>query len=359
MIKSLTPAAEIQDLESKGRHGDSTLVHMNPKEIELLEAIMGKKMTINPTTGLYEAFSWWKVLLGAAGIAAGIFTAGGAAALLPLFGGLSTAGAAAASAAVGGVGASLFGSGLAPSAPSASDAQKQLDAINAKNRVNQYNFATTGNRPVPIYNPAPPSVIGKENPYFNTAVDPLNVPPGNSGVVGKAAGGALEPEEKKAAQIVAEAQLAIMGRGVNPEGALNEFVKHFGKDALMQLFAAIKGGAGGMQGRGMPPQGSPTGGAMPMPAGIQGTAAGLPGGAIKAAGNGMDDMGAARMADGRKVLLSNDEYIVPADVVSHLGDGSSEAGIRQLDAMLDRVRKTKTGRVIQPGKIDHSKVMPA
>jgi hypothetical protein len=49
-----------KQLEAKGRHGDTMLVHMSPNEVKGLHAIAeahGKKITINPETGLPEAFS--------------------------------------------------------------------------------------------------------------------------------------------------------------------------------------------------------------------------------------------------------------------------------------------------------------
>lgn len=42
-------------------------------------------------------------------------------------------------------------------------------------------------------------------------------------------------------------------------------------------------------------------------------------------------------------LLSPGEYVIPADVVSMLGDGDTDAGSDQLDQMLGRVRMQKTG----------------
>jgi hypothetical protein len=39
--------------------------------------------------------------------------------------------------------------------------------------------------------------------------------------------------------------------------------------------------------------------------------------------------------------LSQDEYVVPADVVSHLGDGSSNEGARRLDELVSRVRERR------------------
>jgi len=56
--------------------------------------------------------------------------------------------------------------------------------------------------------------------------------------------------------------------------------------------------------------------------------------------------------------LSSGEFVVPADVVGHLGDGNNENGAQKLHGMMDRVREEKTGRVEQPGPIDEEEVLP-
>jgi hypothetical protein len=48
-----------------------------------------------------------------------------------------------------------------------------------------------------------------------------------------------------------------------------------------------------------------------------------------------------------QAAVSQDEYIVPADVVSMIGDGSSDAGAKKLDGMLDNVRLEKGGTTKQ------------
>ena len=50
--------------------------------------------------------------------------------------------------------------------------------------------------------------------------------------------------------------------------------------------------------------------------------------------------------------------MVPADVVSHLGNGNSNAGAQQLYDMMDRVRKARTGRESQGTQINPSRYMP-
>ena len=60
-----------------------------------------------------------------------------------------------------------------------------------------------------------------------------------------------------------------------------------------------------------------------------------------------------------KIAVSQDEFIIPADVVSMLGDGSSDAGSKKLYEMMDRVRKDKTGTTQQANKIQEQNILPA
>ena len=62
---------QVRNISSQGRYGDSTLVHMNPNEVRGL-AQMGA-MTINPQTGLPEAFGIKDAIPIAASIVGGVF----------------------------------------------------------------------------------------------------------------------------------------------------------------------------------------------------------------------------------------------------------------------------------------------
>jgi hypothetical protein len=57
----------------------------------------------------------------------------------------------------------------------------------------------------------------------------------------------------------------------------------------------------------------------------------------------------ARLADG--------EFVVPADVVSHLGNGSTDAGAKHLYSMMDKVRKARTGNKKQGKQIKPEKYL--
>ena len=80
---------------------------------------------------------------------------------------------------------------------------------------------------------------------------------------------------------------------------------------------------------------------------------------LKGPGEGMSDSIPASIAGKRPARLATEEFVVPADVVSHLGNGSSDAGAKQLYAMMDRVRKARTGRKSQGREISPQKYMAA
>jgi hypothetical protein len=80
---------------------------------------------------------------------------------------------------------------------------------------------------------------------------------------------------------------------------------------------------------------------------------------LKGPGDGMSDNIPATIAGKQPARLANDEFVVPADVVSHLGNGSSDAGAKQLYKMMDRVRQARTGKKAQGTEIKPDKYMPA
>jgi hypothetical protein len=80
---------------------------------------------------------------------------------------------------------------------------------------------------------------------------------------------------------------------------------------------------------------------------------------LKGPGDGMSDSIPASIGGKRPARLATEEFVVPADVVSHLGNGSSDAGAKQLYAMMDRVRTARTGRKSQGREISPQKYMAA
>ena len=80
-------------------------------------------------------------------------------------------------------------------------------------------------------------------------------------------------------------------------------------------------------------------------------------GQVEGKGDGMSDEIPFRVEGGNPdfALLSKDEYVIPADVVSMLGNGSSDAGADELDDFLTDVRKEAFGREEQQKEIDAEK----
>lgn len=137
--------------------------------------------------------------------------------------------------------------------------------------------------------------------------------------------------------IVREAIRAVRGEMPEQQAAvvLGQFLQTFGEGALRRLVDDVR------QGRADGPRGD-----------VEGE--------VRGAGDGMDDLVPARMDDGSQdVLLSDGEFIVPADVVSGLGNGSTDAGAEELHRMMDRVRGARTGTTEQPAQVAVGGLLPA
>jgi hypothetical protein len=133
------------------------------------------------------------------------------------------------------------------------------------------------------------------------------------------------PAASAKANIAAEAKMALMDYHPNAKQALRRYADAFGEDALKSLTHTVSS----------------------------------MGGRIRGAGGGLDDLIPGTIEGRKEVRLADGEFVVPADVVSHLGDGSSDHGVRKLTEMMDRIRKVKTGTEKQAGHIKDHKVLPA
>ena len=135
----------------------------------------------------------------------------------------------------------------------------------------------------------------------------------------KQAGGETEVDP-----LVTEVTAFILGESDNNE-ALNAFIQKYGNEAFMQLRQQIL--------QSLVPNAQTEG-------------------QIQGDGNGgMDDDLFGRIGNKERIAVSQDEFIVPADVVSMLGDGSSDAGSKELYDMMDRVRNEKTGTTKQAPRL--------
>ena len=79
---------------------------------------------------------------------------------------------------------------------------------------------------------------------------------------------------------------------------------------------------------------------------------------LKGPGDGMSDSIVANIGGKQPARLADGEFVVPADVVSHLGNGSTDAGAKHLYKMMDNIRKARTGNPKQGKKINANKFLP-
>tara|TARA_R100001591_G_scaffold34562_1_gene46132 strand:- start:504 stop:2771 length:2268 start_codon:yes stop_codon:yes gene_type:complete len=125
-------------------------------------------------------------------------------------------------------------------------------------------------------------------------------------------------------------QKAILGQIPNNTEVIAMFIDKYGNEIFMQIREQVLNPMGSMQTQGM----------------------------IEGMGGGMDDQVMGMIGTQQPVAVSPGEYIIPADVVSGLGDGSSDAGSKELDKMLDRVRQERTNTTKQPKELNKGKVLP-
>ena len=125
----------------------------------------------------------------------------------------------------------------------------------------------------------------------------------------------MRSEDGYTANLMNEAKAALLGEHPRPREALERFRESFGDDALALLRDRLTGGR------------------------------------VRGAGSGMDDLVPGTIEGRQKVRLADGEFVVPADVVSGLGDGSTEHGVRRLHGMMDKVRQDRTGKTAQPKSI--------
>ena len=81
------------------------------------------------------------------------------------------------------------------------------------------------------------------------------------------------------------------------------------------------------------------------------------GGYLDGPGDGMSDSIPASIEGQQAARLADGEFVIPADVVSHLGNGNSEAGAQRLYTMMDKIRKARTGTTKQGKQINPDKFM--
>ena len=350
--QSLAPSTQTtQGLASLGRGGDSTLVHMQPQEVAGLQQLAqanGTSLTTNPMTGYPEAFNLGGMFKSALPILAGY----GANAIAPGMGSAIAAGAL-----TGGTVAAMSGddvlagtltggmggySGAGLETALAGDAT--LTGMAKQNPLG----GMSGASPLPdVVNPA--TQISTAAPVSG----PVNFNNGVSGAydqiatnLGTATAEGIVPASGFEVAKTLGAPAVSMGLGGlevsdfyddevefnDPRDKYDPYSKlNLNKDTGISTALAADTGLRLL----------------------------AQGGFLEGSGDGMSDDIPAMIDGDQPAALSTGEYVVAADVVSGLGNGSSEAGAKRLHAMMDRVRKATTGRTAQAKEINPSKYMPA
>lgn len=164
----------------------------------------------------------------------------------------------------------------------------------------------------------------------------------------------LSPHDAELKQVVVEAMLALRGESPDPDKAVQRFIEVFGQDDFAELRQMVLGqhrepdedDEGGAPDEdeddsGTPPPQPPP----PQPPPQQQPSAGgmQVGGLLRGPGSGQDDRIEASTPSGRRVLLSDGEYVIDAPTVAALGDGSTDAGARRLDDFRKTVRTQAYG----------------
>jgi hypothetical protein len=373
-------AQEAKGLAALGRGGDSMLVHMTPDEVVGLQALAqqyGTSLTINPETGLPEAKKLRKLLPYIAAALAAPFIGPAAAALA------AGAGTAIGSGSIrkgievglGAYGISSATAGMMGSNPLGLGGQEST--FNLANTFSaapaQTKVGGAGSGAVDVtggvdLNAAGRSYAGANLDGSLTAQSLQPAAAGTAGTAGTAAaktaggmkidpisgallattlyGGAEGLEENKEQRRIYEEQQREMAEEERRRRGLGYAA--YERSGLANIPMSAGGGLVAMAQGGMPTfeyggTTAPTG----EPRMVQG------------AGDGMSDNVPASIEGVQEARLANDEFVIPADVVADIGNGSSSSGAKKLYAMMDRIRKARHGTTEQPPEIDAEQLMPA
>ena len=180
---------------------------------------------------------------------------------------------------------------------------------------------------------------------------PVGVTPPVDGGIGQKP--ATSPGLQGNQLLVDQAYRSLFGRSADPTG-LAFFGKGLDTKQINQqnLLESIRRGA---QGADVGLLAKAPAGGWTFAAGGQ-TPAGL--GYLRSAEDGMADRIPATIDGHQPAKLSGGEFVIPADVVSHLGNGNSDAGAKQLHDFMSRIRKARTGNQAQGKRIDPTKFFP-
>jgi hypothetical protein len=351
-----------QHLASRGRKGDTMLVHMAPQEVSGLQALAkahGGTLTINPDTGLPEANFLKRMLPMLIGAALTPLTGG---LINPMTAGLLVGGVE--TARTGDLGKGLMaglgaygGAGLGAGLMGAGSAELGKTAV-ASATGEAAKQGLTGE----AYNQAVQNSVTNQMSGLSN-FDKLSAGLSNPATAMNAMGGGMG-----AAKYGLAALSPMMQEGPQTpyvDGGPNPY--EYSYDPNKQFYTRVAPGTrqrdilapttpmmaanGGMMDSGPVEEMSyrnemetmmANGGQMFAAGGISNLGDYSDGGRLlKGPGDGISDSIPATIANKRPARLADGEFVVPARIVSELGNGSTEAGARKLYAMMDRVQKAR------------------
>ena len=355
-------------LKSHGRDGDTELVHMTKGEVKGLQAIAlahGGSLSVNPHTGLPEASFLKNILPMIAGAALTPFLGPMGAALAT--GGFETVRTGdigkGLMAGLGAFGGGNLAAGLASSAPAAATETAAAALPQGVNPVVGQMASGTGTAAPTTYSNM---MAGAKNLY--------NTPDGVTNFLGS--------NKMNLAMSAAPAIGEVMSPKVDMPGPEEEDPRYKGSPYNYRLASNFGGyspvtpnpyyrptglgyAAGGgstediMMAAGGSYSDEPLGDVERMASGGQLGGYSDGGRMLKGPGDGMSDSIPAVIGKRQPARLADGEFVVPADVVSHLGNGSTDAGAKRLYAMMDKVRTARTGKKKQAKAIKADKYVPA
>jgi hypothetical protein len=391
-----------QDLASRGRGGDSMLVHMAPHEVAGLNAIarmQGTELTINPETGMPEALKLGKLFKTLAPFIP--FIPGVGQLLAPIVGpGLAAFGAAnplltkaIASGVIGGFtgpkggfdlqrglmqGITAYGMGslmqnLGPATPTGTPAgtavSPEMGGVPAPETMvtpgGDVSLSSSYSGPTTDFMGGPTDL---STPTFDSgSMRPVsqNLPYGQKGIPGldpnvaapPAPSGFGEPMKTPTALLTAGFgasnvadydKLASAGIAVKRE---KEEEDELYRRLFERSLGAVPVRSGGLMKLA-------DGGMTYMEAGGTTGPTGAPRDVV-GTGDGMSDSVPADIEGVQEARLADGEFVIPADVVADIGNGSSDAGSKKLYDMMDRVRMARHDTTEQPPEIQAERLMPA
>lgn len=157
----------------------------------------------------------------------------------------------------------------------------------------------------------------------------------------------LSPHDQQMREVVVEAMAAIRGRHPDPEKAVQRFLEMFGEKDFQELrqmvLAKERPDGDEEEGEQPPDDEEEEDGQQPEELQAPGQQGMQVGGLLNGPGTGQSDEIEATTPAGRKVLLSDGEYVIDAPTVAALGDGSTSAGARRLDSMRKQIRQQTYG----------------